>query len=281
MHLHSNCSDGILSPGELVRAAKKNGLSVIALSDHDTVSGVNDAVKTGELIGVKVIPAVELSVAYAGFNDVHLLGYYIDILYTPLLAQLDLFAERREERNRRMVCLVNEMLSKDGKENIRLNEVTVLAGGVIGRPHIARVLIAMGHVSSVEEAFQKYLVPCNIPKQYWAMADAIEAIKSACGVAVLAHPTSITNDLQQLEAIISELVETGLDGIEVYNSMATEYEMSFLQGVARRLQLVVTGGSDFHGINSEDRIGFGRGGIRFAEALIHPLEKIAGSRRVH
>ncbi len=279
LHLHSNFSDGMLSPSALVRAAREAGLTTIALSDHDTISGVTEAIAAGIPNHVKVIPAVELSVAFREFNDVHLLGYMIDINSQPLCGQLDAFAERRRTRNSQMVELVNRRLDEEGKKNLDLAEVTALAGGVIGRPHIARALMAHGHVSSMEEAFQQYLVPCNIPKQYWPMQDAIEAIRAAGGVAVLAHPTSITRDLRLLEDIITGLKSSGLDGIEVYNSMASEAEMMFLQKLARQLDLIVTGGSDFHGINPEDRIGFGRGGIRFSEAFIPPMEEIARNRR--
>jgi len=278
LHLHSNCSDGLLAPADLVDVAVAAGLSSIALTDHDTIAGVQEALSTGSAAGIRVIPGVELSVAYREFQDVHLLGYMIDTGSRTLCSQLDSFAERRRIRNSRMVELVNNRLEEEGKNSIELSEVTALAGGVIGRPHIARVLITHGHVSNMEEAFQSYLVPCNIAKQYWPMQEAIEAIRSAKGVAVLAHPTSITRDLPLLEEIISGLKSSGLDGIEVYNSMASEAEMMFLQKLARQLDLIVTGGSDFHGINPEDRLGVGRGGIRFSDALIPPMERIANSR---
>lgn len=271
LHLHSNCSDGILTPEQLVLAARNAELSTIALCDHDTVAGVADAINNGISAGVHVIPGVELSVAFHEHEDVHLLGYGIDIEAPELTRQLSAFANRRANRNREIVASVNNKLAAQGRQLLVVSEVEALAGGVLGRPHIARALMAKGHVGDMQQAFEQYLVPCNVPKYYWPMADALQTIHAVGGKAVLAHPTSITSDHQLLEELIGELQGFGLDGIEVYNNLATEPDMLFLQGLARRFNLLVTAGSDFHGISPEERIGKGRGGIRFSDALLPPL----------
>jgi len=279
LHLHSNCSDGLLEPEKLVEVAQLADLGVIALCDHDSISGVARAIEAGQKLGVDVLAGVELSVAWRDWHDVHLLGYAIDITAPELVGCLDAFARRRAYRNREIILSVNRLLEQKGLQPLLFSEVESLAEGVMGRPHIARALISRGYAVSLEDAFSRYLVPCNVPKKYWDMAEAIAVIRRAGGVAVLAHPTSISNDLTTLETIITELAALGLDGLEVYNSMATEQEAAFLQRLANRLHLLVTAGSDFHGIDAADSIGKGRGGIRFSDALLPPLRSLAAERQ--
>ncbi|MGD9663191.1 MAG: PHP domain-containing protein [Porticoccaceae bacterium] len=278
LHLHSSCSDGILTPAQVVLAARDAGVTTIALCDHDTVAGVADALRAGTVAGVAVIPGVELSVAFHDYQDVHLLGYGINTTSPELLTQLGAFAARRANRNREIVGAVNSRLATQGQHPLLVGEVEALAGGVIGRPHIARALLARGYVATMQQAFEQYLVPCNVPKYYWPMDEALSTIRRLGGVAVLAHPTTITQDYQLLGDLISELQSIGLDGVEVYNALASEADMLFLQGLARRLNLLVTGGSDFHGTNPEERIGKGRGGIRFSDALLPPLMALTAQR---
>ncbi len=275
LHLHSSCSDGMLPPGALVHAAAQAGLSTIAVCDHDTVSGVVDATFAGKQCGIEVIPGVELSVCFRGFSDIHLLGYWIDIDDPELTQRLDEFALRRDTRNHEILQLVNELLDREMKEPLTREEVVRLADGVMGRPHIARALMQRGYVSGMEDAFNRYLVPCNVPKFYWPLENALATIQRTGGIAVLAHPTSVTRDMQLLSDLITELKGLGLDGIELFNNMTMEHEVICLQGLARRLNLLVTAGSDFHGIEPDDCIGKGRGGIRFSDALLPPLRQAA------
>jgi predicted metal-dependent phosphoesterase TrpH len=165
------------------------------------------------------------------------------------------------------------MLAKENLSEIELSEVLTFARDAIGRPHIARALLERGYVSTVEEAFRRYLVPCNVPKCYWPIYDAIQEIRRLGGVSVLAHPTTVSADRQELRDIITELSETGLDGIEVFNNMAQQDEMEFLRRLAGELGLLVTGGSDYHGIEEGLQMGRGRGGIRFSNTLLAPLRK--------
>jgi len=278
LHLHSTCSDGLLTPKQLVDAACQAKLSTIALCDHDTVNGVAALQKAAITAGINVIPGVELSVAFHKHEDIHLLGYGIDTGNRELLGQLDAFAARRANRNREIIAVINIKLSQEGKAPLEVLEVESLADGVIGRPHIGRALLARGYVRDMQHAFDQYLVPCNVPKFYWPMAEALSAIRRAGGVAVLAHPTTISLDHHLLSELISELQTLGLDGLEVYNTLASEADMLFLQGLTRRLNLLVTAGSDFHGIAPDERIGKGRGGIRFSDALLPPLMALAAQR---
>lgn len=279
LHIHSNCSDGAFSPAELVQRASGEGLTTVAIADHDSVAGIAEGVAAGTACGIEVIPAVELSVQFRSWQDVHLLGYGMEWSDAGFLLKLNGFRERREHRNMEILERVNEMLAKEGRSIIDLSEVLAFARDAIGRPHIARALLERGHVSTVEDAFRRYLVPCNVPKCYWSMQDAIREIRRLGGVAVLAHPTTISNDRQQLRDVISELAEEGLDGIEVFNNLAQADEMEFLRRLAGELGLLVTGGSDFHGIEEGLQMGRGRGGIRFSETLLTPLRKRLTARK--
>jgi hypothetical protein len=279
LHIHSNYSDGAFSPTELVEQAKAEGLTTIALADHDSAAGVPEALAAGVAREIEVIPAVELSVQFRTWQDIHLLGYGIDYTDGGFCERLNGFRERRERRNAEILQRVNETLAGEMRTVIELSEVLAYTRDAIGRPHIARALLERGYVDSVEEAFRRYLIPCNIPKFYWPIDDAISEIQRLGGVAVLAHPTTISGDRQELHSIVRELSKVGLDGIEVFNNMALPNEMEYLRRLAAELGLVVTGGSDFHGIEEGQKMGRGRGGIRFSSQLLTPLRKCLTERR--
>ena len=171
------------------------------------------------------------------------------------------------------------MLAEENKVTVELSEVLVFARDTIGRPHIARALLERGYANSVEDAFRRYLVPCNVPKFYWPIDDAIKEIRRIGGIAVLAHPTTISNDRQELREVMGELSDMGLDGIEVFNNMAQTDEMEFLRRFALEYSLLMTGGSDFHGIEEGLEMGRGRGGIRFSDTLLTPIRKRLSARQ--
>ncbi|MBK5275169.1 MAG: PHP domain-containing protein [Desulfuromonadales bacterium] len=278
LHIHSNCSDGAYSPAELVQCASREGLVAIAIADHDSVAGIAEGIVAGSACGIQVIPAVELSVQFRSWQDVHLLGYGMDWNDTIFLQKLNGFRERREHRNEEILERVNDMLAEEGRAIIALSEVLAFARDAIGRPHIARALLDRGYASNVEDAFKRYLVPCNVPKNYWPIDDAICEIRRLGGVTVLAHPTTVSRDRQELREIVTELSEAGLDGIEVFNNLAQPDEMEFLRRLAVELGLLATGGSDFHGIEDGLQMGRGRGGIRFSVALLAPIRKRLADR---
>lgn len=279
LHLHSTCSDGAFSPAELVERAGKARLTAIAIADHDSVTGISEAVTAGEMRGIEVIPAVELSVQFGAWQDVHLLGYGIDYADSGFLERLNGFRQRRERRNVEILERVNERLAHEGRSGLELSQVLAYARDAIGRPHIARALIDRGYVKSVEDAFQRYLVPCNVPKAYWPIDDAIAEIRGVRGAAVLAHPTTISTDRRELRQAIRELADLGLDGVEAFNNLAQPDEMEFLRRLAGELGLLVTGGSDFHGIEEGLEMGKGRGGMRFSASLLAPLKKRLAERQ--
>ena len=244
---------------------------MIAIADHDSVAGIEEATLAGAAAGITVLPAVELSVQFEEWQDVHLLGYGINFRDEGFLLNLDGFRQRREGRNGEILERVNDCLCAEGRSTLELERVLFFAHGSIGRPHIARALLERGYVDNVEDAFRRYLVPCNVPKTYWLMAEAIAEIHRIGGVAVLAHPTSITKDLARLRVVIAALQLLGLDGIEVYNNMGWPLEIEFLRRTAMESGLMMTAGSDFHGIEEGLEIGRGREGMRFGSALLAPL----------
>ena len=271
LHLHSTFSDGALTPAELVAVAQARGVGVIAIADHDSVAGIKDGTAACLVSGITIVPAVELSVQFESWSDVHLLGYGIDCSDELFLQCLSGFRQHREQRSGEILARVNETLRSEGRTEITREEVVSSARDALGRPHIARAMLKRGYADTMEDAFQRYLIPCAVPKKYWPIDDAIEEIHRIGGVAVLAHPTSISKDQAELRGIIAALHALGLDGIEVFNNMAWPIEMEHLRRVAEDFGLIVTAGSDFHGIEQGLEIGRGRSGVCFDDSLLPPL----------
>ncbi|HEX9023009.1 MAG TPA: PHP domain-containing protein [Geobacteraceae bacterium] len=276
LHVHSSYSDGIHKPAELVRMAADRGLRAIALTDHDSVDGVDEALTAGERLGVEVIPGIELSVSFRGYRDVHLLGYLIDHRDPAFAARLREFRKTRAERGRAIIDRINARLTREKRKNIEYDEVLAVAGGTIGRPHIARVLMAKGYVHGIQDAFDRYLEPCYVPKYQIPMAEALSLVRRIGGVAVLAHPPSITADRATLGGMIGELAGMGLDGVEVFANMCYKVEINFFNDLAERLGLVATGGSDYHGLEDDVEMG---GKFPIPYGLVEALRGVLASRR--
>ncbi|NMC73218.1 MAG: PHP domain-containing protein [Geobacteraceae bacterium] len=279
LHIHSFHSDGVLSPTEIVRKASDKGLMAIAVADHDSVSGVEEALAAGQRFGVEVVPAVELSIGFKTFHDVHLLGYYIEFRDRGFSAKLGEFRTARDMRGKAIVEKINEKLASEGKAGIPLQEVMDMSQGSLSRLHIARLLVEKGIARHVQDAFTRYLQPCDVPKRFFAMGDALDEIRRLGGVSVLAHPSSISEDRMVLGALIRELSTMGLDGLEVYNNLCYKDDMIFFESLCRETGLAMTGGSDYHGYEDDVDIGIGRGGLAVAYRLLEPLKKISRSRR--
>jgi predicted metal-dependent phosphoesterase TrpH len=272
LHLHSTCSDGVHPPAEVVRLAKAAGLSAIALSDHDNVDGIDEAIAAGAELGMEVLSGVELSVLWEQYQDIHLLGYGFDHHDGALRAALREFQEFREGRNERIVERINARLAEEGRAPIDFERVRALAGGTVGRPHIALALIEQGHVRTTEEAFQRYLVPYNVAKRFFPIAEAIDLMHRAGGVTVLAHPPFITNDRRAFERLLDTFVPLGLEGIEAWNSGSSNADIDWYITAARRRGLLVTGGSDYHGIEGgEVQVGRGRGNLKIPYACVEEI----------
>jgi 3',5'-nucleoside bisphosphate phosphatase len=249
LHCHTTASDGTLSPRELVERAVRDGADVIAVTDHDTVDGIEAASAAGAELGVRVVPGIELSSRHEGRN-VHMLGYFVDPGADVLRSELRAIVAERLVRARKIVDRLNEL-------NYELTFDDVLAhadGRVVARPHIARALVARGHVSSVKEAFGPGFLGdggrADVPKRTLSALRAIEVILTAGGVAVIAHP-GVGHHEGEPGTVRVELIEAllsaGLGGIEIDHPDHPPLLREQLHELAGRYGLVATGGSDFHG----------------------------------
>jgi predicted metal-dependent phosphoesterase TrpH len=247
LHIHTTCSDGFLLPEEIVAAAARLNLGVIALADHDNIDGIAPAMIAAKEFGIDVISGVELSSQWRQHKDMHLLGYGFDHTSPEFQAELEPFQAFRRNRTSDIVERVNLKLKDEQREPIDLQEISESACGTIGRPHIARALRAAGHAKTNDEAFERYLVPCDVPKRYFPADDAIALIHRFGGIAVLAHPPYLCRNRGQLRALMRELKNMGLDGLEAYNNGAGIEGINWLISFAREHDLIITGGSDFHG----------------------------------
>ena len=243
LHIHTTASDGTVAPELIVERAVEMGLKAIALTDHDAVEGIEPAILSASGKKCEVVPGVELSATVDGV-DLHLLGLYIDWEHGSLREQLESFRKVREERAENIVNKLNHLGIP-----IDMEKVKMIAGeGAIGRPHIAEALLQEGVVTSFNEAFGRYLShngPAYVPKFKISPEKGIEMIRSAGGIAVFAHPGTVRRD-----ELIPLFVEQGLQGLEVihpdHNSSTTQHYLN----VVHKHGLVATGGSDFHGPNT-------------------------------
>lgn len=279
LHLHSTCSDGTHSPEEVVKMSSEAGLRAVSICDHDAVDGTDEALAAGAKYGIEVITGVELSVVWEQYSDVHLLGYGYDHHNKKLLKNLAEFRDFRRNRNVMIVERVNECLVEQGREPLDVADVQRRAAGAIGRPHIAMALIDNGYVSDTEDAFKKYLVPCNVPKRLFPMDEAISMIHDAGGVAVLAHPPFISPERSVLLNLFDTFTRMGLDGIEAYNSGSSNDDVDWTITAAVQRGLFVTGGSDFHGMTKGNiSIGSGRGNLKIPYSCVENIHTAIAQR---
>ena len=239
LHAHSTASDGSRAPADVIREAKRIGLAAIALTDHDTLDGLAEATATGAELGVRVVPGVELS-AVEGDVETHILGLHLSDT-REMEAQLVALREMRRGRAQRIVQRLNDL-------GVRVEFSAVLeqaAGGAIGRPHVARAMIAEGWAVDFRDAFERYLgngKPAYVSKDRLPVADAIGLIHRAGGLAILAHPAQ-GGTRERVEAFVRE----GMDGIEVRHPSHSSEDVSRLSALVEHFSLVPSGGSDWHG----------------------------------
>lgn len=240
MHLHSNYSDGSFSPYALVDEAKKIGLDVISLTDHDTINGVVIAMAYGEEKAIKVLSGVEIS-AYSS-TEIHILGYNFDVQNSQLSNQLNTFMLQRQQR-------VEKIFDRLEEFNIFLDRESVKNIQSVGRVHVAKLLVNSGHCATTNEAFDKYLGASGIaylPSKRISSEEAVRMIVEAGGIAVIAHPQRLLAS-EKLIPQIEQLIPYGLGGIEVYYPSHDESTSKQLLDIAKKYKLIATGGSDYHG----------------------------------
>lgn len=271
LHVHSDASDGTCTPSELVNYALEKGLAAMALTDHDTVSGVKEAMAAAEGTELCLIPGVELSAEYRG-RDIHILGLFLDYESKPFLSYLDEFKATRDERNIQMA----DRLSEHGMP-VSMDEMREEYGdAVLTRAHFAKMLMKKGYVKSYDEAFERFLgdgKPCYIPRKRITPEGAIELIHQAKGLAVLAHPLLYHLGMDELRELVKQLKSQGLDGIEAIYSMNSRRDERRMKKLAGEYDLLITGGSDFHGATKPYiDLGVGRGGLFVPEEILTKLK---------
>ncbi len=250
LHMHTTFSDGAYSPTELVLKTKEAGLSVISITDHDSVNGVYEAITVGKDIGVDVITGLEISTDIDD-KEVHLLAYHIDIENEELRKYLAFFRDERFHRAKRMV----QKLRNIGI-SITLDDVLAQArNSAIGRPHVAYALVDLGIISNYYEAFDKYIGdngPAYERKIHVSLQSALKLISDAGGLSIIAHPGFMK------ESILINLIKAGVDGIEVIHPSHNENQIRFYRGIVNQYCLLATGGSDFHGGKKTDEENLGK-----------------------
>jgi hypothetical protein len=274
LHLHTTASDGVRSPSEIVNYAKTKGLQAIAVTDHDTIEGLEEAVTEGQRIGFEVIPGIEISAEHSP-GSMHLLGYFLDIHHPLLNERLAYLQKARAERNPKIVENLNRLGVKITYDEV----VKASGGGQVGRPHFAQVLLDKGYVRTFQEAFDRFLkkgASAYVDKVRFRPAEAIHFIREAGGVAVVAHPNTLgVNGSKAFEALIVQLIREGLEGIEVYYPEHSPSETAQYKFLAEKHGLVITGGTDYHGIEGTDLdIGVGRGDMKLPSSILENLSAV-------
>ncbi|MEK7468367.1 MAG: PHP domain-containing protein [Planctomycetota bacterium] len=271
LHSHTTASDGSLRPAELVRKAAAEGLTALAVTDHDTIEGLAEARDESRKAGIELVNGMELSVKW-NEGTFHLLGYLFE--EGPGLAEgLAKLQALRHDRNLRMLAKMNEL----GIDVSHADIAAESGGGQVGRPHMAKALVRKGHAASIHDAFEKLLRrgrPAYVIVDRLEPSDAFSLVRHAGGVPVIAHPYQLRLTEEELDARVAGWKKDGLGGIEVQHSSHDAARQSFLEGLAKRHGLAATGGSDFHGDTKPDaRLGWAGGGARIPLSRLDDLKR--------
>ena len=250
LHVHTHESDGTFSPEKVVEYSKAKGMHAIAITDHDCCSAITPAIIAAKGLDLEIIPGVELS-AEVDEQDVHILGYFIDWQNEEFLKKLEHIVHIRRER-------AKEILKRLQRVNVRIAEKELFElsdTGCVGRLHIAQLLFKKGYVSSIGQAFKDYIgdqSPCYVKKFKMTPKEAASMIKDVGGIPVLAHPKTINTKNKKLADVVKAFVDDGMEGIEVYHIEHTAKDVKELEKLAAKLNLLMTGGSDCHGLGKKE-----------------------------
>lgn len=271
LHTHSTFSDGSLTPEQLASKAADIGLTAVALTDHDTVEGIDRFLAACRTQGIRGVPGVEISLDFPN-GTMHLLGYFIDPHHEGLTQHIARLKAGREHRNQEIIKQINAMGMP-----LTLKEVSAFAGeDNVGRLHFAQALLARGYIRTQNEAFQKYLAkgkPGYADRSRMTPAEGVKIIRNAGGLAVLAHPFTLHLGQQALMVLVRDLVQAGLDGIEVFYSQQNPKQMKQYCALAQQFRLVATGGTDFHGAPMPDiKLGSGFGNLNIPDTVLEELD---------
>jgi 3',5'-nucleoside bisphosphate phosphatase len=263
LHIHTNHSDGFYSPSEIIAKAKANDIETISITDHDNLSGIAEAASCGNKVGIEVIPGVEISSDIKD-KEIHILGYYIDTESEELDRYLKFFREERLKRAVRIVAKLNQL-----GLSLTIEDVLEKAkNSAVGRPHIAQAMLDKGLINNFYEAFNKYIGnngPAYEKKVHLSPRSAFKIINDAGGLSFIAHPGNMD------ELLLKELIDEGVDGIEVIHSSHSPSQVQFYRGIVNEYFLLESGGSDYHGGKRDDDANFGRVYTKYA--VVEAMQK--------
>lgn len=269
LHTHSTRSDGSFLPSELILYADKLGLYAVALTDHDNIDGLIDAYETAKNLEIKFIPGIELSCDFE--SELHIVGLNIDYTNKDLISACEKFKDDRKKRNISKIKKLNDI-----GLDITLEEAKKYCpGDALGRPHIAKALVDKGYATDLKDAFKKYLGKGKVgySNEYRiSYEEAISLIKNSGGTAILAHCHSLNMDNETFISFVKTLKDAGLDGLEGYYTQYTEEQSKFFINIAKKLDLKISGGSDFHGnMKPSVHLGTGFGNLKIEKELLNNL----------
>lgn len=277
LHVHSTASDGTFTPAELVTEAKSAGLAAFALTDHDTINGIVEASQAAKDVDIELIPGIELSTEYhygKNSREVHIVGLFIDSDNAVLKAKLAEFITSREERNLKMI----DNLAAEGFAISRDAMRDYFGDCVMTRAHMARYLLDKGYIKDMNTAFAKYIgddCRCYVPREKISPTEAVHLIRQAGGIAILAHPVLYHMNADVLDAMVAELKEEGLSGIECIYSTYQPGDERNMKKLAKKYGLAISGGSDFHGTNKPRiKIGTGMGHLYIPYSVLEDLKNL-------
>lgn len=248
LHTHTTASDGTFSPNEIVEYAKQKGLKAIAVTDHDTIDGLDEVIKAGSIYNVEIVSGVEFAADYNG-TEIHVLGYYIDYEDLNLQNKIKDIKLNRELRNINMI----ENLKKLGFD-VTVEELYNISGSkdIVTRAHFAKLLLKKGYIQTIDEAFKKYIsegCPAYIPRNLMNSQQCIDLILKSKGIATLAHPTLYKMDMDEIDIMVKQLKGYGLQAVEAMYSLYSKEQEMDIKAIAQKYDLKITGGTDFHGKN--------------------------------
>lgn len=271
LHVHSTASDGTFTPAEVVAYAASKQLTAIALTDHDTIDGIDEALTAARSYPIEVIPGIELSCVYQEV-EIHILGLYLDRSQPSFLEELETIRKIRDERNFEMIRRFNDNGILISYEELRNGHTET----VITRAHFAKVLYEKGYAASMDQAFKQYLQyggPYCMRKEKISPKKAMDILALGHAFPILAHPMQYKLGYEKTEELILLLKAMGLKGVEAYHSSNNQYESGRLKDICTKHQLRPAGGSDFHGSNKPDiDLGCGRGGLRISSLLLDDIK---------
>ncbi|MEC7640573.1 MAG: PHP domain-containing protein [Nitrospinota bacterium] len=268
IHMHSNFSDGELSPTSLVEMALQKNVSILSLTDHDTFRGIGELIEAAESTEITAFPGIEITVSYRDFN-IHLLGYFknIDSISAELWSRVEAMQQQREDRMVQLIAKINKVIPGPFQGSLQMDNVKKASEGVLGRPHLAREMVRLKIVADFYEAFEKYLSPYNIEKENLSAEEAIRLIRCSGGIPVVAHPgerqyslysPANGRDFEEVPGMVEELKLFGLLGLEcVYPYHEKSGTVDYFLDLADRAGLIATGSRDFHGFRAPQRNNFG------------------------